>query len=284
MQTRRCDVFKVKCDLIAYDAAIETIERWRQNGKRRYVAMVNPYSVVQCHRDKELCEAVDRADMNLPDGVGIILAASLLGYRHKGRVTGPTLMLKVCDQGRQYGYRHYFYGGGNGMIEKLARELARKYPGLQIAGTYSSPFGPLTAQETDRIIEMINSSNPDIVWVGLGTPKQEKWMAKHVGKIRAAAMVGVGAAFAYHSGSVRWAPGWIRKLGLEWAYRLVQEPKRMWRRNLDSLIFLTKVMYQLLCRGFEFGTFKCRKAVSLIRTKLGACAEVNLPDDLEKDS
>ena len=150
------------------------------------------------------------------------------------------------------------------MTEKLAKELAKKCPGLEIAGTYSFPFGTLSSQESSGIIERINRSNPDIVWVGLGTPKQEKWMAKQIGQINASVMIGVGAAFAFHSGSVKWAPGWVRCLGLEWAYRLIQEPKRMWRRNLDSLTFLTKVMYQLFRRGLVFGILKYRDAMSLI--------------------
>lgn len=281
--THRTDILRVTFDLIDYDDAAETIERWRQTGQRRYVAMVNPYSMVQCHRDRQFLQAIDRADMKLPDGVGIILAANLLGYRHQGRVTGPMLMLKLCDWGRRYGYRHYFYGAGRGVPEKLAAQLAKKYPGLKIAGAYSPAFRALTSQETDRIIEMINSSHPDIVWVGLGTAKQEKWMAEHIRKIKAPIMIGVGAAFDFHSGRVKWAPGWVRKLGLEWAYRLIQDPKRMWRRNLDSLVFLTKVTYQLFCRTLESARFKYRMTVSAIRAKPRAWAEISLPDALERE-
>lgn len=217
---------------------------------------MNPHSVMQCHRDKEMFEAIERADMTLADGIGIILAANLLGYGHEGRVTGPALMLKMCDWGRKYGYRHYFYGGENGVSEKLVQALARKYPGLEIAGTCSSSIKSIDAQDKERIVEKINSSDPDIIWVGLGSPEQEKWMARHLGKVKAPVMIGVGAAFAFHSGTARWAPGWIRKLGLEWAYRLVQEPKRMWRRDLDSLIFIIKVIYQLWRRILKFGASK----------------------------
>jgi hypothetical protein len=161
-------------------------------------------------------------------------------------------------------------------------ELVRKYPGLEIAGTYSPRFRSKSAQESDGIIEMINASNPDIVWVGLGTPKQEKWMAKHVGKVKAAVMIGVGAAFAFHSGSVKWAPKWIRKLGLEWAFRFIQEPKRMWRRNLDSLIFLIKTVFLAFYRIFELCTFKDRKAAALIRSRLGFCSRACSPDGLKE--
>jgi len=186
------------------------------------------------------------ADITLPDGVGIIVAAHLLRYAHNGRVTGPTLMLKLCDWGRRKSYRHFFYGGTEGIAEQLAEKLSLMYPGLEIAGTYCPPFRPLSAEEDCAIIEQINSTCPDLVWVGLGAPKQEKWMADHLGKIEATAMIGVGAAFDFHSGNANWAPAWIRGFGLEWAYRLIREPKRMWRRNIDSPIFLSRVLYQLL--------------------------------------
>jgi len=245
-QTGRCDILQVRFDLIAYNIVMETIQRWRTNGESHCVAITNPHSVMLCHRDTEMRKATKMADMILPDGVGIILAARLLGYPHNGRVTGPMLMLKLCDWGRKYEYRHYFYGGGEGVAERLAECLCQKYPGLQVVGMYCPPFRPLTEEEDKNNVEEINSTKPDIVWVGLGAPKQEKWMAAHIGRVHATAMIGVGAAFDFHSGNVKWSPSWIRKLGIEWAFRLVQEPKRMWRRNLDSPIFLSKVLYQLL--------------------------------------
>jgi N-acetylglucosaminyldiphosphoundecaprenol N-acetyl-beta-D-mannosaminyltransferase len=151
-------------------------------------------------------------------------------------------MLRLCDWGREFGYKHYFYGGAEGVADKLRDKLSQMFPGLQTAGTYCPPFRPLSKQEDEMIVEQINRTEPDIVWVGLGAPKQEKWMSAHLDKISATAMIGVGAAFDFHSGNVKWAPASIRKLGLEWAYRLAKEPKRMWRRNLDSLIFLAKVI------------------------------------------
>lgn len=184
--------------------------------------------------------------MTLPDSVGVILAANLLGYKNYGRVTGPTLMLRLCDWGRKYGYRHYFYGGAEGVADKLSEKLSQVFPGLQTAGTYCPPFGPFSEQEDNTIVEQVNRAKPDIVWVGLGAPGQEKWMAQHYGKISATAMIGVGAAFDFHSGSVKWAPARMRRLGLEWAYRLAQEPKRLWRRNIDSPIFLAKAGWQRL--------------------------------------
>lgn len=245
-QLNRYGILKVRFDLISYNLVMEVIERWRQNGERRYVTLTPPHSVLMCHRDSKLRQAIEGASLTLPDGVGIILAAQLLGYLHNGRVTGPILMLKLCDQGRQKGYRHFFYGGAQGVAKRLAERFSRIYPGLQVAGTYCPPFRPVSDKEDKQIVERTNETKPDIVWVGLGAPKQEKWMADHLGRINATAMIGVGAAFDFHSGNAKWAPLWFRKLGLEWAYRLSKEPKRMWRRNLDSPIFLLKVMWQRL--------------------------------------
>jgi N-acetylglucosaminyldiphosphoundecaprenol N-acetyl-beta-D-mannosaminyltransferase len=155
-------------------------------------------------------------------------------------------MLKLCDWSRAAGYRHFFYGGLPGVADMLARRLTEQFPGLKVTGTYSPPFKRLTHQEDVKIIQHINSTKPDIVWVGLGSPKQEKWMVDHVGKINAAGLIGVGAAFDFHSGRVKWAPSWVRKTGMEWAFRLVTDPKHMWRRNVNSVVFLSKVLRQSL--------------------------------------
>jgi N-acetylglucosaminyldiphosphoundecaprenol N-acetyl-beta-D-mannosaminyltransferase len=193
---------------------------------------------MMCRRDPEMRKATTGAALILPDGVGIILAARLLGYGPRHRATGPELMLKLCDLGRKYGFRHFFYGGAEGVAERLARRLGNLYPGLTVAGACCPPFRSLSAEEDLDLVKQINDARPDVLWVGLGAPKQEKWMVEHAGRISAAAMIGVGAAFDFHSGNVKWAPPWVRKLGLEWAYRLVLEPKRMWRRNVDSPLFL----------------------------------------------
>ncbi|TKJ34795.1 MAG: glycosyltransferase [Planctomycetes bacterium B3_Pla] len=245
-QTKQHDILKIRFNLIAYEIVMKTIERWREAGRRRYVAITNPHSVLLCHRDEQMFRATLEAGMVLPDGVGILLAARLLGYRHYGRATGPTLMLKLCDWGRKNGYRHFFYGGAEGVAARLAANLSNEFPGLKVAGACFPPFRPLTDEEDRSMVEKINSAKPDIVWVGLGAPKQEKWMADHLGRIKATVMIGVGAAFDFHSGNIKWAPALIRRLGLEWAYRLAQNPKRMWRRNLDSPLFLSKVMGQRL--------------------------------------
>ena len=202
----RYTIAGVQFDLINYETVFERLEYHRQAGNKVYITLTNPHSVMMCHRDKEMCQATAGAALTLPDGVGIILAAVALGWPHAGRVTGPSLVLKLCDWGRQRNYRHFFYGGAPGIPELLAKKLKRKYPGLMVAGTYFPAFTPLTPRQDEQVVKMINAAGPDILWVGLGAPKQEKWMARHLGKLQVTAMIGVGAAFDFHSGNVKRAP------------------------------------------------------------------------------
>ena len=243
LQVGRCDILKVKFDLISYESVMEAIKRWRADGSSHYVTITNPYCVRQCQLDPEVRKATEVADMTLPDGVGVILAARVLGHPHKGRVTGPTLMLRLCDWGRKHGYRHYFYGGAEGVADRLAKRLCKMYPSLEVAGTYCPPFRPFTEEENSKIVEQINSTKPDIVWVGLGSPKQEKWMVVYQDRIKATVRIGVGAAFDFHSGNVKWAPPWVRKLGFEWLYRTMYQPRKGWQRIKGTWSFMVQVFW-----------------------------------------
>jgi N-acetylglucosaminyldiphosphoundecaprenol N-acetyl-beta-D-mannosaminyltransferase len=242
-------ILGVRFNLISYEDVLAATRSWRARSERHYVTSTPPHSVLMCRRDDELRAATEGAVFTLPDGVGIILAAKLLGYPDSGRVSGPTLMLRLCDWGRAEGFRHFYYGGAPGVAEALVSRLTTQFPGLTVAGTYCPPFRQLTPEEDAEAVRKINEAKPDIVWVGLGSPKQEKWMAAHAGKINAAALIGVGAAFDFHSGRAKWAPAWVRDMGIEWAYRLVHEPKRMWCRNINSFVFLAGVLRQRLLSG-----------------------------------
>ena len=237
-------ILNINFDFIDHKSVLTNILEWKKLKKNSFITLTNPYSVLLCHRDEKMMQATQNADLTLPDGTGIIWAANILGHKHHGRVAGPDLMLHLCDWGCQKGLRHFFYGGAEGVADKLAQRLTEMYPGLDVAGTYCPPFSQLSDQEDEDVIRLINASNADIVWVGLGAPKQEIWMLNHLSKVNVTAMIGVGAAFNFHSGIVKRAPVFIRKWGLEWLWRFTRNPRRMWRRDLDSLVFLTKVIIQ----------------------------------------
>jgi N-acetylglucosaminyldiphosphoundecaprenol N-acetyl-beta-D-mannosaminyltransferase len=243
----RSNILGIGFNFVNYQDVLAAIELWRGGRERNYITCTPPYSVMMSAVDPRLAMAAHEARLVLPDGVGVILAAKILGYENKGRVSGPTLMLRICDWGREKDYRHYFYGGRPGVADALAERLSQKYPGLRIAGTYSPPFRRLSAAEDQEIVARVNSAKPDIVWIGLGSPKQEVWMREHAGRIHAAAMIGVGAAFDFHSGHARWAPRLLRRLGFEWAFRLLHEPKRLWKRTAIAPEFVFRVVRQRLC-------------------------------------
>ena len=230
---------------------LRMIETWRREGAREYIVVTNPHSVMTCLRDSEMRSATCQARLVLADGVGLTLGAWLLGQEAPARVPGPVLMLDLMDLGRTSGMRHYLYGGRDAVLERLAANLQERLPGLIICGSFSPPFRDLTPQEDQLIIQQISAASPHVVWVGLGAPKQEKWMAMHVGRVAAPALIGVGAAFDFHAVTIPWAPSWIRRSGLEWAYRLAHEPRRLLARNLDSPRFIYHVLQQRVLRGRE---------------------------------
>jgi N-acetylglucosaminyldiphosphoundecaprenol N-acetyl-beta-D-mannosaminyltransferase len=170
--------------------------------------------------------------MTTPDGMPMVWLCHWYGFDHVERVYGPDLMLAVCDHGIKPGYRHYLYGGAPGVGERLANCLRARFPGLQIVGIESPPFRSLTPEEESQIGLRIREACPDIVWVGISSPKQERWMAEHINRFEVPVMVGVGAAFDFLSGIKDQAPRWIQTSGFEWLYRLFHEPRRLWRRYI----------------------------------------------------
>jgi N-acetylglucosaminyldiphosphoundecaprenol N-acetyl-beta-D-mannosaminyltransferase len=197
-----------------------------------FISITNTETMYYGLRDGTIGSHIRDADFSLCDGVGVIVAGWAWGHRIE-RFTGPVLQLMASDFGRAHGWRHFFYGGKEGVPEEMARRLTERYPGLIVCGTYSPSFRGLTHEEDDRVIAMINDCEPDIVWVGLGLLKQERWIQEHLKRVHAPWMVGVGAAFDYHSGAVPWAPPMARSIGAEWIFRLLREPRlrgpRYWR-------------------------------------------------------
>jgi N-acetylglucosaminyldiphosphoundecaprenol N-acetyl-beta-D-mannosaminyltransferase len=209
------------------------MERWIQNRDRSHlIAATSMHGIVEAQRDPAFKDTLNSTDLVVPDGMPLVWLGRRVGCHVPRRVYGPDLMLAFCEQTAGRGYRHFFYGGEPGVPERLAESLQRRFPELQVCGTFSPPFRPLDPKEDQEIVTLISRAAPDVLWVGLGTPKQERWMREHQDKLSVPVLVGVGAAFDLLSGRRNQAPMWMREHGLEWLFRLVQEPRRLWRRYL----------------------------------------------------
>jgi N-acetylglucosaminyldiphosphoundecaprenol N-acetyl-beta-D-mannosaminyltransferase len=230
----RVDVLGVRISCLTLDSAVEEVSRWVDRAEHRYVCVTGVHGVMESQRDPQLLRIHNQSGLTTPDGMPMVWSARWAGRREVSRVYGPDLMLAVLSRAVDRGWSSFFYGGGPGTAELLAERLTSRFPGLQVAGTLTPPFRPPTPQEDEETVEVINDSGAQLVWVGLSTPKQERWMAEHVERLRANALFGVGAAFDLHAGTIRQAPGWMQRSGLEWAYRLGREPRRLWRRYLRN--------------------------------------------------
>jgi len=245
MEIKKINILGVGISEIDMKSALSQMENLILEKKRGYICVCPNHTIMESQKDPKLRDIVNSADMATPDGMSIVLATKLLGHRKVNQVTGTDLMLAFSELSSKKGYTHFYYGGANGVPERLAEKMLKRFQNLKIVGTYSPPFRELTEEEDKAIIEMINNAKPDVVWVGLGMPKQELWIGKHFGLINAPIMIGVGAAFDFISGRKKRAPKWMQRMGLEWLYRLIQEPKRLWRRNLYHPIFFFKLFLQI---------------------------------------
>lgn len=230
----RVDVLGLHVSAIDPAGAVEEIGRWVDGRSREYVCVTGVHGVMESRRDPELLRIHNRAGMVTPDGMPLVWCSRYAGARWVQRVYGPDLILAVCAESVARGWRHYFYGAAPGVAELLASKLASRYPGLNVAGTWSPPYRDLTPDEVDEVVAHIEASQADIVWVGLSTPKQERWMSQFRPLLGSPVLIGVGAAFDIHAGMVRQAPVWMQQSGLEWAFRLAVEPRRLWRRYLTA--------------------------------------------------
>lgn len=227
---RSLEIMGARIHAVDRRSAADVIDRWIAERHRDYVVLTGAHGIVEMQSDAELRAINNAAGLTTPDGVPTVWIGRLRGYPEMAKTSGPDLMREVLQRGLEKRYRHYFYGGGPGTAELLARELARVFPGMICAGTMSPPFRPLSHQEEKETARRIDEANPDIVWVGLGCPKQDRWMARFRPWIEAPVLVGVGAAFDHLAGLKPLAPEWIRHSGLEWLQRLVTEPRRLWPR------------------------------------------------------
>lgn len=224
-------VLDVPLALTTYEGALDWIDTAVESDARAYICVAAVHTVMEARDDAELRAAVDGAAFTLPDGQPLVWALRALGHDIPARVYGPELMLQACERAARSGQRQYFYGGRNDTsLHRLTQSLRERFPGLRIAGSWSPPFRQLSERELDDVAARINRTQPDVVWVGIGVPKQEKWMAAMRERLDAPVLIGVGAAFDFHAGLIPQAPGWMQRAGLEWAFRLRQEPRRLWRR------------------------------------------------------
>ena len=226
------EILGVRVNLETYDSAIGKVEeRIKRGCGAGYVILMSANNLVNAKQDPVFKKISNRSFLSLPDGMFLVWAAKLKGGEIKTNTRGTDFLYKLCERTHDNGYKHFFYGGRPGIADELKDAFEKKFPATQIAGTYCPPFRNLTEEEDREICEIINDSGADIVWVGLSTPKQEYWMSEHVSKLKVSLMIGVGAAFDFHTGA-RQAPKWMQRSGLEWFFRLLSEPYRLWRRYL----------------------------------------------------
>ena len=240
-----CNIMGVNIAAINMEWLLDYLNKNIQDLKGDYICVSNVHTTVTSYEDNSYCAVQNGGLMAIPDGGPLSSVGRKRGHEKMARTTGPSLMGEVFQISAEKGYRHYFYGSTEKTLKLLEEKLKENYPGMQIAGMYSPTFRPLTEEEDKKIIEKINETNPDFVWIGLGAPKQEKWMAAHQGQIDGL-MLGVGAGFDYYAGNIDRAPEWMQKHNLEWLYRLIQDPKRLFKRYL---VTNTKFIWNAMIRG-----------------------------------
>ncbi len=244
-------VITIRVDGTSYGDACDRIAHWAAAGESCYIVAANVHVVMTAHWDRAYREVLAGAALVTPDGMPLVWGLRALGLRGQGRVYGPDLMLAWCDRAAKTGVPIYLYGGRPETLVLLQERLQRQFPELAIAGAEAPPFRPLSPEEEAATVARIQASGARVVFVGLGCPKQEFWMARQRGSL-GAVMIGVGAAFDFHSGTVAQAPRWLMALGLEWLYRLTQEPGRLWRRYLvNNPVFVVLFLGQWL--GYRLG-------------------------------
>jgi N-acetylglucosaminyldiphosphoundecaprenol N-acetyl-beta-D-mannosaminyltransferase len=222
----------------SYGEVVELCQRWigerttHPAAAARYICVTSAHGIILAKGDPAFAEIINSADIATPDGMPVVWALRSFGSKGQQRVYGPTLMLELCRSAGQHGHRVYLYGGHNHVLPLLENRLRERFPRLRIVGRHAPPFRSHSAEEDQQVQETIRNSGADLIFVGLSTPKQERWMFEHRHAFPGAIMIGVGAAFDFHAGRIRQAPGWMQRVGLEWFFRLATEPGRLWPRYL----------------------------------------------------
>jgi N-acetylglucosaminyldiphosphoundecaprenol N-acetyl-beta-D-mannosaminyltransferase len=246
VKIERVNVLGVGISVLNLDTALTAIAEAVKNRAKGYVCVTGVHGVMEAQDSPDFRRILNAAFLNTPDGMPMVWLGKLRGNEAMSRVYGPDLVHEVFEWSRGSGCTHYFYGGAPGVAEELKRKMETRYPGIIVRGFHSPPFRPLDDTEAAALAAEIDRLRPDIVWVGLSTPKQEKFMAEYLPKLNTTLMIGVGAAFDFYAGRTRQAPRWIQRSGFEWLYRLCQEPGRLWKRYLkNNPLFVLKIIGQL---------------------------------------
>jgi N-acetylglucosaminyldiphosphoundecaprenol N-acetyl-beta-D-mannosaminyltransferase len=247
MAIQKVNVLGVGISVLNLKSALAAVAEAVKVRRQGYICVTGVHGVMEAQDDPNFKDILNGAFLCTPDGMPMVWAGKLAGHREMSRVYGPDFMLDVCAWSETSGCKHFFYGGSAGVAELLADKLKAKFPKLQVVGTYTPPFRPLNADEEKALVGQIRQVQPDILWVGLSTPKQEKFMVEYLPKLEVTLMVGVGAAFDFHSGRIKQAPRWMQRSGLEWFYRLCSEPRRLARRyGRNNPLFVLKFLSQKL--------------------------------------
>ena len=242
----RCNILGVGVHAIAMDDAVRTMEEAVRTGGKGYVCVTGVHGISEAQRDPYLRSILNDALLNVPDGMPTVWVGHWYGHAAMDRVYGPDLMLEVCRVSTEKGYTHFLYGGKEGVAEELAAALQARFPGLRVVGTYTPPFRPLSEQERTELRARVAEVRPDFFWVGLSTPKQERFMAEFYDELDTRVMCGVGAAFDLHTGHMQDAPSWMKRAGLQWFHRMLQEPRRLGRRYLvNNPRFVVAILAQI---------------------------------------
>jgi N-acetylglucosaminyldiphosphoundecaprenol N-acetyl-beta-D-mannosaminyltransferase len=241
------NILGVKVHATSMDRALARLQTAVAQNEKGYVCVTGVQGVMEAQMDSNLKRIINGALLTIPDGRPTVWVGWLRGLFQMRQVTGPTMMLRICALSPENGYKHFFYGGNDGVADQLKESLTQRYPGLNVVGTYTPPFRPLTTEEEADLTRQVAELKPDFFWVGLSTPKQERFMDQYCSKLDAKIMLGVGAAFDMHTGRIKDAPYWMKFTGLQWIHRIWQDPKRLWKRYLvNNPKFVYQIALQLL--------------------------------------
>ena len=241
-------VLGIRVHVVHIPEIIEIMTQWIETKRKRCHQIINTgmHGIMEAHRDPEFKSILNSVDLMAPDGILVALVARLKGFYIKKEDTGPALMWRFSEHADKKGYKYFLYGDTEETLKQLTLRFAKKFPGIKLVGTHSPPFRSLTDKEDKLLVSEINRANPDVLWVALGTPKQDRWIFEHLERLEVPVAIGVGAAFKYTAGIMDRAPIWLCRLGFEWLWRLIHEPKRVWRRVfIDAPQFMILIIIEL---------------------------------------